>query len=58
MFRSFSRIRRARNNFEYPDSDTIGPTRDDVRDAIDTATTTRDAVTTVLAQDVLDPWRP
>jgi len=30
-FKSFGRIRRARNDFEYPDSDTRGPTIDDTR---------------------------
>jgi hypothetical protein len=56
VFRSFGRIRRARNSFEYPDSDTAGPTTDDVRDAIDTATATRDAAATILEQNALDPW--
>jgi hypothetical protein len=56
VLRAFSRIRRARNSFEYPDSDTAGPSPDDVQDALDTAIATRDAVTTILAQKVLDPW--
>jgi HEPN domain len=57
-FRSFSRIRRARNRFEYPDTDTAGPDRDDVHDAITTATTARDAAITILDQGLLDTWRP
>ncbi len=56
VFRAFSRIRRARNSFEYPDSDTAGPSPDDVQDALVTAIATRDAATTILAQKVLDPW--
>jgi hypothetical protein len=43
VFRSFSRIRRARNTFEYPDTDTAGPSAADVADAIDAATRARDA---------------
>ena len=38
VFRSFSRIRRARNTFEYPGSGTPGPGIDDVADAIESAT--------------------
>jgi uncharacterized protein (UPF0332 family) len=56
VFRSFARIRRSRNTFEYPDSDTAGPTRDDVLDALQSAATARDAATTILAQNVLEPW--
>lgn len=54
--RAFGRIRRARHRFEYPDSDTAGPSSDDVRDAHATATAVRDAVVTILEHDVLDPW--
>ena len=56
VFRSFSRIRRARNSFEYPSSNSPGPTVDDVDDAIAVATQVRDAVTTILDQTVLTPW--
>jgi hypothetical protein len=56
VFRAFGRIRRARNNFEYPDSAVSGPTPDDVRDALDTATSTRDSAATILAQGLLGPW--
>ena len=55
-FKSFGRIRRARNDFEYPDSDTRGPTIDDTEDAIGTATRARDAAVTVLDQHLLSPW--
>jgi HEPN domain len=55
-FRSFGRIRRARNSFEYPSTDTPGPSPDDVRDAISTATQARDAAATILEQDLLTPW--
>ncbi len=55
-FRSFGRIRRARNNFEYPSTITPGPSPDDVRDAITTATQARDAAITILEQNLLTPW--
>jgi hypothetical protein len=54
-FRSFGRIRRARNNFD-PRTDTPGPSPDDVQDAITTATQARDAAMTILDQDILAPW--
>ena len=55
-FKSFGRIRRARNNFEYPSTITPGPSPDDVRDAITTATRARDAAMTILEQNLLTPW--
>jgi hypothetical protein len=55
-FRSFGRIRRARNRFEYPSADNPGPSEDDVTDAINAATQARDAAATVLQQDVLTRW--
>ena len=55
-FRSFSRIRRARNAFEYPSIDTPGPSADDVDDAISLATRAREAATTIHAQKLLSPW--
>jgi hypothetical protein len=54
--RSFGRIRRARNNFEYPGALTPGPSPDDVRDAIAAATQARDAASMVLEQKLLTPW--
>ncbi|HUB37261.1 MAG TPA: hypothetical protein VMA72_00255 [Streptosporangiaceae bacterium] len=55
-FRSFGRIRRARNNFEYPSTVTPGPFADDVTDAIATATHAHRAARTVLEQDLLTAW--
>jgi len=55
-FGSFGRIRRARNNFEYPSTITPGPSPDDVRDAITTATQARDAAMTILEQNLLTSW--
>jgi hypothetical protein len=55
-FRSFGRIRRSRNNFEYPSTSTPGPSADDVRDAITTANQARDAAMTILEQHLLTPW--
>jgi hypothetical protein len=54
--RSFGRIRRARNSFEYPNSEYAGPSADDVTDAITVATRTRDAAARILDQDVLTQW--
>jgi hypothetical protein len=56
VFRSFSRIRRARNSFEYPSTVAPGPSSDDVTDAIAAATQARDAAVTILQQDVLTDW--
>ena len=54
--RVFRRIRRARNSFEYPSSNSPGPAGDDIDDAIAVATRAREAATTILAQDVLSRW--
>lgn len=56
VFRPFGRIRRARNSFEYPDSDAGGPVDEDVADAIEVASRARAAAVTILDQDVLTPW--
>jgi hypothetical protein len=56
VFRSFGRIRRARNSFEYPTADTPGPSADDVDDAVTTATRAREAAATILNQNLLTPW--
>jgi hypothetical protein len=56
VFRSFGRIRRARNNFEYPDTDGGGPTADDVDDAVSVATQAQAAAVTILEEDLLKPW--
>ena len=55
-FRSFGRIRRARNNFEYPSAITPGPSPDDVRDAITTANQARDAAMMIFERNLLTPW--
>jgi uncharacterized protein (UPF0332 family) len=54
--RSFSRLRRARNSFEYPSTDTPGPSEDDVKDAIRVAREVNDAAGKVLESGVLSPW--
>jgi hypothetical protein len=56
VFRSFGRIRRARNGFEYPSTATPGPSADDLTDAITIATQTREAAVTILQQDLLTQW--
>jgi hypothetical protein len=56
VFRAFSRIRRARNSFEYPSTSTPGPATDDVTDAITVATQARDAAITILDQGILTTW--
>ena len=54
--RSFSRIRRARNSFEYPSTETPGPSGDDVMDAIRVAREVNDAAAKVLESEILSPW--
>lgn len=54
--RSFGRIRRARNSFEYPSSNSPGPTNDDVDDAVTVATGVLDSARVILDQGVLTPW--
>lgn len=56
VLRSFGRIRRARNSFEYPSSETPGPSSDDVRDAIEVASQVREAARIILDQDLLTAW--
>lgn len=55
-FNGFSRIRRTRNKFEYPDSATAGPSVDDVDDAIALAGAALEASTKLLASGALSPW--
>jgi len=55
-FKSFGRIRRARNRFEYPDSDSPGPSAADIADVIAVAKQARDAATAILANDMLSVW--
>jgi hypothetical protein len=54
--RSFSRLRRARNSFEYPSAETPGPSGDDVKDAIRVAREVNDAAATILESEILSPW--
>jgi HEPN domain len=56
ILRSFGRIRRARNSFEYPSTVTPGPSADDVTDAIKIAAQTREAAQTILDQNLLTKW--
>ena len=54
--RSFSRLRRARNSFEYPSTQSPGPSEDDVKDAIRVAREVNEAADKVLESGVLSPW--
>jgi len=54
--RSFSRLRRARNNFECPSTETPGPSEDAVRDAIRVAREVNDAADKILESGILSPW--
>ena len=54
--RSFSRLRRARNSFEYPSAETPGPSGDDVEDAIRVAREVNDAAAKILESEILSPW--
>lgn len=54
--RSFSRLRRARNSFEYPSTETPGPSEDDVKDAIQVAREVNDAARKILESEILSPW--
>ena len=54
--RSFSRLRRARNSFEYPSTETPGPSEDDVKDAIRVAREVNDAADKILESGILSPW--
>ncbi|HEX9042375.1 MAG TPA: hypothetical protein VF838_15325 [Trebonia sp.] len=51
-----SRIRRARNSFEYPSTETPGPSGDDVNDAIRVAREVNDAAGKILESQILYPW--
>ena len=54
--RSFSRLRRARNSFEYPSTETPGPSEDDVKDAIRVAHEVNHAAGKILESGILSPW--
>jgi hypothetical protein len=55
-FRSFGRIRRARNSFEYPSTVAPGPSADDVADAIAAATQAQQAAITIVKKGLLTAW--
>ena len=57
-FRAFSRIRRSRNSFEYPDSDSAGPDGEDVEDAIIVATDALRAARTLVTSGHVNRWSP
>jgi HEPN domain-containing protein len=54
--RSFSRLRRARNSFEYPSAESPGPSEDDVKDAIRVAREVNGAAGKILESGILSPW--
>jgi hypothetical protein len=54
--RSFSRLRRARNSFEYPSTETPGPSEDDVTDVIRVAREVNDAAGKILETGILSTW--
>jgi len=54
--RSFSRLRRARNSFEYPSTETPGPSGDDVTDAIRVAREVNDTAGKILESGILTSW--
>jgi HEPN domain-containing protein len=54
--RSFSRLRRARNSFECPSTETPVPSGDDVKDAIRVAREVNDAAGKILEGGILSPW--
>jgi HEPN domain-containing protein len=54
--RSFSRLRRARNSFEYPSTETPGPSEDDVTDAIRVAREVNEAADKILQSGILSRW--
>ncbi len=56
-FKSFSRIRRARNSFEYPTASTTGPDLPELVEALEKAKAVHDAAEKLLEIGVLEPWR-
>jgi len=55
-FRSFGRIRRNGNSYEYPDSDEAGPDGADVDDAVAVALSAVTAAEALLDSGRLGPW--
>lgn len=56
-FRSFSRVRRNRNRFEYPGDSASEPTEDDLNDALHVAGEAAQKTATILKRGVLGPWQ-
>jgi hypothetical protein len=57
-FRAFPRLRRSRNDFEYPDIDTPGSSPEDAAGAIDDAQAIVEAASKVFETGKLEPFRP
>lgn len=55
-FRAFGRLRRNRNRFEYPDTDSAGPSLDDLEDALTAAAAAHHAAATLVGTGTLTPW--
>lgn len=55
-FRSFNRIRRSRNSFEYPDSDSAGPDAADVNDAVHVSRAALTAALALIDTGQVDAW--
>ncbi|MFA5774039.1 MAG: HEPN domain-containing protein [Ilumatobacteraceae bacterium] len=58
QFRAFGRLRRARNKYEYPGSESGGPSSDEVEDAIKEGEKAVDASRKILDSEVLSRWLP
>ncbi len=56
VFGKLNRLRRRRNDSEYPSADSPGVTRDDARDALETARTTIAAAQNLIDSGRLDPF--
>jgi HEPN domain-containing protein len=54
--RSFNRLRRARNSFEYPGPDTVGPDAAEVEDALAVAAAVEAAARQMVDEGVPVPW--
>lgn len=54
--RSFNRLRRARNSFEYPGPDTVGPDAAEVRDALGVAAAVEAAARTMIDEGTAVAW--
>jgi hypothetical protein len=56
VYRSFSRLRRGRNRFEYPADVASEATVEDVTDALAVAGQAVESAETILSREVLTPW--